>query len=67
MDYPSRKNKRGKELPATVGDADSLELRLAEYSAPFGEESPWRQLVGDPPEFADDAWRHWKRERGRLH
>jgi hypothetical protein len=67
MDYPSRKYKRGKELPAADGDADSLGLRLAEYPAPFGEESPWRRLVGDPPEFANDAWRHWKHERGRLH
>ncbi len=45
---------------------DRLNLRLAEYSAPFGEEMPWRTATSDFPE-ASDAWRDLKPERGRLH
>jgi hypothetical protein len=51
-----------------VGDPerDGLELKLAEYSAPFGEELPWRVATGEPAETAE-PWRDLKPERGRLH
>ena len=64
MDYPPRKSKPGKRLPAT--DVDSFALLLAEYSPPFGEETPWRELAENLPEPADALW-YWKPERGRLH
>ena len=40
MDYPARKRKPGTAVPGPDEEADRLELRLAEYSAPRGEEAP---------------------------
>ena len=66
MDYPSRPRKRKQKAPAgDVGD-DCPKLRLAEYSAPFGEEMPYRAATSDCPELAD-AWSDLRPERGRLH
>ena len=66
MDYPARKRKRANETAGADEDAERLELELAELSAPFGEEMPWRVMVSDWRE-PGDAWREWRPERGRLH
>jgi len=66
MDYPARKRKPGTAVPGPDEEADRLELCLAEYSAPRGEESPWREPVDDLPRLAD-GWAGLRPERGRLH
>jgi hypothetical protein len=44
MDYPDRKP-RNKRDPRELEDRrDEPELQLANYSAPFGEEYPWREF-----------------------
>lgn len=65
MDYPDRTRKNRKKAPdADCGD-DRLELKLAEYSAPFGEELPFRVATDELVfEVAVQALRP---ERGRLH
>ena len=66
MDYPrrARKSKRGR--PGGGGAENRDELRLAEFSAPRGEERPWRVAESDEPAHAF-GWSEWRRERGRLH
>jgi hypothetical protein len=66
MDYPSHKSRSKKKSRDESGGVDGPELKLATYSAPFGEELPWRTAISDLPEFAD-ASREWRPERGRLH
>jgi len=64
MDYPTRKRKRSNETPRDRDD-DRLVLRPAEYSAPFGDEGPWRIVT---TEAALERWTQTLRpERGRLH
>jgi hypothetical protein len=64
MDYPARKRKSRSKSPDV--DVDRGELRLARYSAPLGEEMPWRLATADLPELAGDCG-GWRPERGRLH
>lgn len=66
MDYPTNRRKRANETPGADEDAERLELRLAEFSAPFGEEMPWRVMASDWGGIGE-AWREWRPERGRLH
>ena len=65
MDYPTRRKKLKKKAPDADRGDDGFELKLAEYSAPFGEEQPWR-IATDEPELGE-AWRSLRPERGRLH
>jgi hypothetical protein len=62
MDYPARKSK--KKAPDERSEGRP-ELKLAEYTAPFGEEWPWRTAT-EEPELARDVG-EFRRERGRLH
>ena len=62
MDYPARKSK--KKAPDERGEA-RLELKLAEYSAPFGEERPWR-IATEEPALAREVGA-FRRDRGTLH
>ncbi len=62
MDYPARKTK--KKAPDECSEG-RLELKLAEYSAPFGEERPWR-IATEESELARDVG-EFRRECGRLH
>ena len=65
MNYPTRTRKpRQKERDADRGD-DRFELKLAEFSAPFGEEQPWR-IATDELELGE-TWRALWPERGSLH
>jgi hypothetical protein len=65
MDYPDRARKNRKKAPdADCGD-DGLELKLAEYSAPFGEELPFR--VATDERVFEVAVHALRPERGRLH
>lgn len=66
MDYPSRPRKRKQKAPDGDVGGECPKLRLAEYSAPFGEEMPQRMATSDGPELAE-AWRDLRPERGRLH
>ena len=65
MNYPTRTRKTRKKAPAAESRDDRFELKLAEFSAPFGEELPWRtateelELEGGRPAL--------RPERGRLH
>ena len=61
-----RTPKRKQKAPDGDVGGDRPKLRLAEYSAPFGEEMPHRTATSDLPDFAE-AWREFRRERGRLH
>jgi hypothetical protein len=63
MDYPRRKRK-SKSSDGKSSD-ERLELKLAEYSAPFGEELPWR-IGREEPQLVDIS-RAYRPERGRLH
>jgi hypothetical protein len=65
MDYPNRTRKNRKKAPKADRGEDRLELKLAEYSAPFGEELPWR-VATDELVFGD-AVQALRPERGRLH
>ena len=65
MDYPNRMRKNRKKSPEADRGEDRLELKLAEYSAPFGEELPFRVATDELVfEVAVQALRP---ERGRLH
>jgi hypothetical protein len=66
MDYPSRKRKSGTPTAERNEIDDRLDLRLAEYSAPFGEEMPWREATDDLPGLLE-ACRVLRPERGSLH
>lgn len=66
MDYPTRTRKPKRKAPKAKGSQDRFQLRLAEYSAPFGEELPWRIAESDLPELAV-ASHEWRPERGSLH
>jgi hypothetical protein len=66
MDYPSRTPKRKRKAPDDDVGGDCPKLRLAEYSAPFGEEMPHRTATSDLLDLAE-AWRDFRPERGRLH
>jgi hypothetical protein len=65
MNYPIRRKKLKKRAPDADRGDDGLELKLAEYSAPFGEEQPWR-IATDEPGLIDTR-RTLSPERGRLH
>jgi hypothetical protein len=65
MNYPIRRRKLKKKAPDADRGDDGSELKLAEYSAPFGEERPWR-IATDVPQLVD-TWRTLRPERGRLH
>jgi hypothetical protein len=62
----SRKRKTRTPAPERHEIDEGLDLRLAAYSAPFGEEMPWREATDDLPEFFE-ACRVLRPERGRLH
>ncbi len=66
MDYPrrARKSKRGR--PGGGGAENRVEFKLAEFSAPCGEEWPWGVAESDGPAYAG-GWSEWRPERGRLH
>jgi hypothetical protein len=66
MDYPSRPRKPKKKAPddGVVGDGPGL--KLAQYSAPFGEEMPYRTATSDDFDLADPG-RDPRPERGSLH
>jgi hypothetical protein len=66
MDYRSRPRKSKKKAPDDCIGGDCPRLKLAEYSAPFGEELPYRVATSDDLDLAD-AWRELRPERGRLH
>jgi hypothetical protein len=66
MKIPKRSRKVKRAIRGTDPERDGLDLRMAEYSAPFGEELPWRVATGEPAETAE-SWRDLKPERGRLH
>jgi len=66
MDYPSRPRKRKQRAPDDDVGSDCPKLRLAEYSAPFGEEMPSRTATSDCLELAE-SWSNLRPERGRLH
>ena len=66
MNYPMRKRKTGKRAPDRSNEHERLELRLAEFSALFGEETPWREATGDLREVSE-ASHGFRQERGRLH
>ena len=66
MDYPSRPRKRKQKAPDGEVGGDCPKLRLAEYSAPFGEEMPHRTATSDLLDLVE-AWRDLRPERGRLH
>jgi hypothetical protein len=61
-----RKRKTGKRVPDRRNEHERLELRLAEFSAPLGEEAPWREATGDLREVSE-ASPGFRQERGRLH
>ena len=65
-DGPAGKRKPGAPVPGPDEEAEQLEIRLAEYSAPIGEELPWREPIGD---FAalDGRESALRPEPGRLH
>ena len=65
MNYPYRTRKPRKKAPETDRDDDRLELKLAEFSAPFGEEQPWR-VATDELDLGE-TWRALRPERGRVH
>jgi hypothetical protein len=65
MNYPTRTRKPRKKAPDADRADDSLELKPAEFSAPFGEEQPWR-IATDGLELGE-TWRVLRPERGRLH
>ena len=64
MDYPTRRPK--KRAPGAQRGDDRLELKLAEYLAPFGEEFPWRIAESDLSDLSV-ARRDLRPERGSLH
>ena len=66
MDYPTRKRKTMTGVPAFDEANDRRDLKLAEFSAPFGEESPWREGVVELNE-ALDARLEFRPARGHLH
>jgi hypothetical protein len=63
---PSRKRKPRTPASERQEIGERLDLRLAKYSAPFGEEMPWRKATDDLPGLFE-ACRVLKPERGRLH
>jgi hypothetical protein len=65
MDYPTRTRKPRQKAPDADGGDDRFELKLAEFSALFGEEQPWR-IATDELELGE-TWRALRPERGRLH
>lgn len=65
MNYPTRARKPRNKTPEAERVEDRLELKLAEYSAPFGEELPW-WVATDELDFGA-AWSALRPERGRLH
>jgi hypothetical protein len=65
MNYTTRTRKPRKKAPGADRGDDGFELKLAEFSAPFGEEQP-RRIATDDLELAED-WRALRPERGRLH
>ena len=65
MNYPTRTRKPGKKTPDADRADDSLKLKQAEFSAPFGEEQPWR--IATDELALDETWRALRPERGRLH
>jgi hypothetical protein len=66
MKIPKRSRKVKRGIRRTDPERVGLDLRLAEYSAPLGEELPWRIATEEPAEPAE-PWRDLKPERGRLH
>ncbi|MGH8203521.1 MAG: hypothetical protein ACREST_02865 [Steroidobacteraceae bacterium] len=66
MDYPRRARKLKRRMPGGDGAGDRGELKLAEFSAPRGEEWRWRVPASGEPELTCD-WRACRPERGRLH
>lgn len=66
MDYPERKRrpKRGND-PRDV-QREEPELRLAEFTAPCGEELPWRTFATEASEIVEGAPAQ-NPLRGRLH
>jgi hypothetical protein len=65
MNYPTRTRKPMKKAPDADRGDDGFELKLAEFSAPLGEEQPWR-IATDDLELGEN-WRVLRPERGRLH
>lgn len=49
MDYPDRKPKAKRDPREADQLRDEPELQLADYSAPFGEEFPWREFGAELP------------------
>lgn len=65
MNHPKRLRKTRHERSGGDGSRDLPELKLAEYSAPFGEELPWS--IATEPVIAPADRCHLKPERGSLH
>lgn len=66
MKKNSRPRRPKHKAPDDDVGGDCPNLKLAQYSAPFGEEMPWRMAMSDDLELAD-AWRDLRPERGSLH
>lgn len=66
MDYPNRKPKARPDPRGAEDMNPKPELRLAEFSAPFGEEYPWRRF-GPALPILDDPQQALKPPRGRIH
>lgn len=65
MDYPDRKPKARRGPPGPEDVRKEPELRLAEYSAPFGEEYPWRDFGPELPAL-EPAAATLRPPRGRM-
>lgn len=65
MNDPTRTRKIRKKALAAESRDDRFELKLAEFSAPFGEEQPWR-IATDELELGE-TWLALRPERGSLH
>ena len=66
MDYPDRKP-RTKRDPRETGDLrDEPELQLADFSAPLGEEFPWREFGAELPAL-ESAQATLRPTRSRMH
>jgi hypothetical protein len=66
MNSPKCRRKVKHEIRVGDPERDGPDLKLAEFSAPCGEEHPWRIATDEPAEPAE-PWCDLKPERGRLH
>lgn len=66
MDYPDRKPKTKRDPREAEDLRDEPELQLADFSAPFGEEFPWREFGAELPALMD-AEATLRPPRSRMH